>query len=198
MKPITDYFKKINSLTRNVKTPEKRKRENSSSSSPEQKEKMKDDAIGKWIENADASLEAKLKIIKTNSLQENEKIDLNNGNCSKNDGVKLQIKKIESTSTNDLVEKQIVKKQNSNETTESTNKKKLSLWDLPMYEDSKKLNKNSKPISELQDSNEENILENINDELDNNMSNVKNEANEQSNKKKVGQRKISDFFLSNL
>lgn len=202
MKPITNYFKKLNTQIKHVKTPEKRKRENSITSPEQNEKKLNDEIIAKWIENEDA----KLKIIKINSKEESEKI--NNDNVGK---------KIDSPSANNLNEQKvekILKKPNCNQnydtnkisssssSSSSPIKKKISLWDLPMYEDSKKSNKNSESIPELHNSNEENQFDNINGEkLDE--TTVKNEMKKSkleeivatSNKKTLGQRKISDFFL---
>ncbi|XP_043475045.1 poly(ADP-ribose) glycohydrolase [Leptopilina heterotoma] len=205
MKPITNYFKKLNTHVKNVKTPEKRKRENSLTS-PEQNEKINDEIIAKWIENEDA----KLKIIKINSKEENEIIN--------NDSEGKKIDFPSRNNSNETKVEKIIKKPNcnqdsdTNKTTSSSSssssspiKKKLSLWDLPMYEDSKKSNKNSESISELHNSNEENQLEIINVKKldDKTIPSVKNEMKKSkleeivatSTKKTLGQRKISDFFL---
>ena len=204
MKPITDFFRKVKPnpevpleakrpVSSLSKTPEKRKYKGNS------KEKNEEDTIIKMLENIDDDLKSNSETIKSKTSQViNEKEGIisqsNNSKSKKNIENNLVIH-----DSNSAIENQT-----------AAPEKRPSLWDLPVYNDFKKSNK---VIQDLVDTNfsqndEENKIQNKSTEP-----NFNNHPNEEStlksklfvteskkttSAKKGGQRKISDFFLSNL
>ena len=233
MKPIMDYFKvvkpssKVDSEAKTTsskasKSPEKRKYENSSTTSKQQ-ESFADEMITKLLDNYDEDLEANLEAIKKKAS------DVSNGKpnvlseekdykSKENEKSRefMKIAKEESSTQNKFVEnhksesnyKNMMDQQNQ---TNVAPKKRLSLWDLPAYKESTKSNKSNKDVehadTKFMERDEENAAENKtrelslkNDNIDDSISQSKlpTTSKNPSSTKKIGQRKISDFFLSNL
>ncbi|XP_033230281.1 poly(ADP-ribose) glycohydrolase-like isoform X2 [Belonocnema kinseyi] len=231
MKPIMDYFRVVKPSTefisetkssKSSKTPEKRKYE----SSLKQAGSLSDVVMANLLDSDDQDLEAKLEAIekeasqvlkgKTNDLGREKDFK------SKENGRSREFNKMAKQET--FAEDKPVYKHKSENNCKSMSeqnhlnaspKKKLSLWDLPVYKESAKSTKSieSNKDVELEDKklterDEENISENKMTETI-----LKNESKEESTPqsklstiqsknspctKKTAQKKISDFFLSNL
>lgn len=231
MKPIMDYFKVVKpslelaletKSSRSSKTPEKRKYE----SSLKQTGHLSDVVMANLLDTDDQDLEAKLEAIekeaskvlkgKTNDLgREKDVKSKENVRSREFNKIAKQETSVEDKPVENHKSENNCKSVSEQNHSNASPKKKLSLWDLPVYKESAKSTKSieSNKDVELEDTklterDEENISENKMTELI-----LKNESKEGSTPqsklptiqskvssctKKTAQKKISDFFLSNL